>query len=59
MKTMKFQILILATAALALPACEKKSDVGNSINDALDRRPNEKLRDAGEDINDAVQDATR
>ena|GEM_PF-1130560 len=57
--TMKFQILFLAIAGLALPACEKKSDVGNSINDAMDRRPNEKLRDAGEDIKDAVQDVTR
>jgi len=56
---MKFQILFLAIAGLALPACEKKSDVGNSINDAMDRRPNEKLRDAGEDIKDAVQDVTR
>jgi predicted small secreted protein len=56
---MKFHILVLAIAALALSACEKKSGVGESINDALDRRPHENLKDAGEDIKDAVHDATR
>lgn len=55
---MKFQILILALVSLGLSACEKRS-AGESINDALDRRPNEKIKDVGEDIKDAVNDATR
>lgn len=58
---MKFHHLILVvTTLVALPACEKKSTsekVKDSVNDALDRRPNEKIKDAAEDAKDAVKKA--
>ena len=58
---MKLHHLLFVTATLlALPACEKKSTsekVKDGINDALDRRPGEKVRDAAEDAKDAVKDA--
>ncbi len=48
---MKITILTaLATLALVLPSCDK-------IDDALDRRPNEKILDAAEDLGDSVEDA--
>lgn len=65
---MKAMLIALGLAGtLALGAC---GDGANSINDALDRRPNEKLRDAAEDaaaavknaaegVKDAVRDATK
>lgn len=58
---MKLHHLILVVATLmALPACEKKSTsekVKDGLNDALDRRPGEKVRDAAEDAKDAVKEA--
>jgi len=51
-----------AALCLTFVACEKKpktvgEKVGEKIDDALDRRPAEKLRDAGEDIKDGAKDA--
>ena len=57
----KLLSLIALSTCLCLPACNKsKPATGNSqdgINDALDRRPSEKVRDAAEDTSDAVKDA--
>lgn len=58
----KFSLLLFALPfVLALGACDKapspSSNAQNSLNDALDRRPNEKLRDAAEDTSDAVKRA--
>lgn len=55
-------LLVLALPfVIALSACDKapspSSNAQNSINDALDRRPNEKIRDAAEDTSDAVKRA--
>jgi hypothetical protein len=59
---MKLHQLIIVTAALlALPACERNKPtsekVKDGVNDALDRRPGEKVRDAAEDAGDAVKEA--
>ena len=60
---MKLHYLILPFALLALAACEPKKTTGekvkDSVNDALDRRPGEKVRDAAEDTKDAVKDAAK
>ena len=53
-------LLIVTSTLLVLPACEKKSTpekVKDTVNDALDRRPGEKVRDAAEDAKDAVKEA--
>lgn len=57
--TLVTSALILATATIGgLTSCEKKpKTIGEKIDDALDARPNEKLKDAGEDLKDAVHDA--
>ena len=53
---MKKAVLLLALPfALALAACDQKpkstaEQVKDRVNDALDRRPNEKLKDAAEDL---------
>lgn len=55
-------LLMVAVAIIALPACEKKSTpekIKDNVNDALDRRPGEKVKDAGEDIKDSVKDASK
>ena len=52
--------LIIGTsvASLTVPGCERKpKTLGEKIDDALDARPNEKIKDAGEDAADAVKDA--
>lgn len=54
--------LIIPTAVLLMAsACERNQTpaekVGNKVDDALDRRPGEKVRDAAEDAKDAVKDA--
>jgi hypothetical protein len=60
---MNYTLTIAAVAAatlLSLSACEKKTageKVADKVGDALDSRPNEKLKDAGEDIKDAAKDA--
>lgn len=60
---MKLIHTILAAALLALVACEKpqttSDKVKDNVNDALDRRPGEKVRDAAEDAKDAVKDAAK
>lgn len=52
--------LMLATTSLvttALTSCkEKPRTIGEKIDDALDARPNEKIKDAVEDIKDAAKD---
>jgi hypothetical protein len=42
---------------LAMTGCERDDTIGEKVDDALDRRPGEKVRDAGEDVKDAVKDA--
>ena len=56
---MKYQCLLAAATFAILPACEKHEapEVKEKVDDALDRRPNEKLKDAGEDIKDGAKDA--
>ena len=60
-RTMKpLYLLITAAALLASPACKKQSTTDKAkdgINDALDRRPGEKVRDAAEDAADAIKEA--
>lgn len=59
---MKFHSLFLCAATFSLVACQPKpmsEKVENKVNDALDRRPGEKVRDAAEDTRDAVKDAAR
>ena len=59
-KLMKFRyLLIIATSLLGLTACKEKTPaekVKDKVGDALDSRPNEKIRDAGEDAKDAAKD---
>ena len=52
--------ITLAGALFAFAACEPKTPaekVKDKVGDALDSRPNEKLRDAGENVKDAAKDA--
>lgn len=54
--------ILLAAVLLSFAGCEEKpkpvgEKIKDNVNDALDRRPNEKLRDAGEDLKDAGKDA--
>jgi hypothetical protein len=58
---MKMHLYILAAALLTLSACQPGSSPNRTdgIKDALDARPNEKLRDAGEDIGEAAKDVGR
>ncbi len=55
-------LLMLAVAIIALPACEQKKTtpekIQDKVDDALDRRPGEKVKDAAEDIKDTVKDAS-
>lgn len=60
MKLLK--LLTVVAVLLTLPACEKQSPTAKAkdgVNDALDRRPGEKVRDAAEDATDAVKDAAK
>jgi hypothetical protein len=53
-------LLFVAAALFALPACEPRTNsekVENAVDDALDRRPGEKVRDAAEDAGDALKKA--
>jgi hypothetical protein len=60
---MRFMHYFIAAAlSLTVLACERKpktvgEKIGEKVDDALDRRPAEKLRDAGEDVKDAAKDA--
>ena len=49
-----------AVTSMLLTSCDDKPrDLGEKIDDALDRRPHEKTKDAVEDIKDAVKDAKK
>ena len=55
-----YSLVLVAAAILVLPACEQRTTsekVGNAVDDALDRRPGEKVRDAAEDTGDAIKEA--
>lgn len=58
---MRHLLPLLVVALVALPGCAKKEEpidkMRNAVDDALDRRPAERLRDAAEDARDAVKDA--
>jgi len=62
---MKISHLILALPLIfTLLACEQKptsttEQVKDKVNDALDRRPNEKLKDAAEDVRDGAKSAVK
>lgn len=58
------QIILTIPTLLFLTACEPKPQTmgeraKDNVNDALDRRPGEKVRDAAEDTKDAVKDAAK
>lgn len=45
-------------SCIIFTGCERRPEtLGEKIDDALDARPNEKLKDAGENAADAVEDA--
>ena len=50
---------LLATGATTLfvTSCEQRKTLGDKVDDAMDNRPNEKVKDKAEDIGDAVKDA--
>ncbi len=50
-------LLLIPVAIITLSACDDKPTVGEKVDDALDRRPGEKLRDTGEDLQDVGKDA--
>jgi len=62
MKPYYLLILIITVTILMLPACDQiqtgSEKVMNEVDDALDRRPGEKVRDAAEDAGDDLEDAT-
>jgi type IV pilus biogenesis protein CpaD/CtpE len=56
--------VLLAVAVAVFAGCDQKpkstsEQVKDKVNDALDRRPNEKLRDAAEDVRDGVKEAAK
>jgi len=61
MKPYYLLILIIGATLLTLPACDNKQTgsekVMNKVDDALDRRPGEKIRDAAEDVGHEFDDA--
>jgi type IV pilus biogenesis protein CpaD/CtpE len=59
-----FHAVLLAVAVAVFAGCDQKpksttEQVKDKVNDALDRRPNEKLRDAAEDVRDGVKEAVK
>ena len=58
-----FPFLVLPLLCLTpLAACKEKTPAQKTqdkVDDALDRRPNEKIRDAAEDIRDDAKDAAQ
>jgi len=59
-----FHAVLLATTAAVFAGCDQKptsttEQVKDKVNDALDRRSNEKLRDAAEDVRDGVKEAVK
>lgn len=63
MKSYYLLILIIGATLLTLPACDNKQTgsekVMNKVDDALDRRPGEKIRDAAEDAGHELDDAAK
>jgi len=60
----KTSLLLALPFVLAMAACEQKpasttEQIKDKVNDALDRRPNEKLKDAAEDIRDGAKAAVK
>jgi uncharacterized protein YjbJ (UPF0337 family) len=60
----KASLLLALPLIAALAACEQKpasttEQIKDKVNDALDRRPNEKLKDAAEDIRDGAKEAVK
>jgi hypothetical protein len=57
------RLLLLLPLFVIVTACDQKptttESIKNKVNDALDRRPNEKLRDAAEDLRDRVKEAAK
>ena len=58
---MKYYLLLMMSVFLFLSACDQTRSPADKVidntNDALDRRPNEKMRDAAEDASDGVKGA--
>jgi type IV pilus biogenesis protein CpaD/CtpE len=59
-----FHAVLLTVAVAVFAGCDQKpksttEQVKDKVNDALDRRPNEKLRDAAEDVRDGVKEAVK
>lgn len=51
-------MLTAATSVGMLTSCkEKPKTIGEKVDDALNTRPNEKMKDAAEDLGDAAKDA--
>ena len=61
MKMHRKLFILTAASLLTLPGCEQQPNANKTdgIKDALDIRPNEKIRDAGEDIEKAAKDVGR
>lgn len=61
MKPYYLFILLIVATILVLPACDRTQTgtekVTDNVNDALDRRPGEKIRDTAEDAGDNLEDA--
>ncbi len=50
------RFILIAIALVVFPACEQTGpNQTNGVRDAIDSRPNEKLRDAAEDAGDTVK----
>ncbi|MBS1142482.1 MAG: hypothetical protein H6R13_3935 [Proteobacteria bacterium] len=57
-------LLIALPLVFAITACEQKppatsEQIKDKVNDALESRPNEKLKDAAEDIRDGAKAAAK
>jgi hypothetical protein len=58
------RLLFAFSLLLPLAACDQKpastaEQIKDKVNDALDRRPNEKLKDAAEDLRDGAKVAVK
>lgn len=54
----KLVTAFLLVASVGLTACPGEKTLGGKVDDALDARPNEKIKDKAEDLGDAIKDAT-
>ena len=54
-------LLVFIASLIVLPACEQQPNANqkDGIRDALDTRPDEKMRDLGEDMEKAAKDIGR